>query len=79
MSKEKDISTKDKKEDDIMAITARPNEATIIKKDMLVAFINELCANKPSEEYWSECEQSKSIFSSSDIDKMKKIFDSGSN
>lgn len=82
MGKERDnlttIKNDFKKEDNDMAISARPNQATIINKDMLLAFINELNANKPSKEYWSECEESSNVFSSSDIDEMKKMFDNGS-
>lgn len=81
MSKERDnISINEnhfKKEDNDMTMAARPNQATIINKDMLLAFIDELNENKPSKEYWSECKASNNFFSSSDIDKMKKMFDNG--
>lgn len=61
------------KEDDNMAMAIKPNEATVIKKGMLPSFLNELCANKVNKEYWNECAASRSVFSSSDIEEMKKM------
>ncbi|MEG1847629.1 MAG: hypothetical protein RR238_04085 [Lachnospiraceae bacterium] len=81
MSKERTYTTTNKniikKEDNNMTMVAKPNQATIINRDMLLAFIDELNANKPTKEYWSECEASNNLFSSSDIDEMKKMFDNG--
>lgn len=59
-----------------MAMTVKPNEATIIKKTMLPSFLSELNSNRATKEFWDECSTSKRIFSSSDIDKMKKICNS---
>lgn len=56
-----------------MAMAIKPNEATIIKKGMLPVFLSELHANRVSKEYWKECEASRDIFSSSDLEKMKKM------
>ena len=61
------------KEDENMAMAIKPNEATIIKTGMLPSFLSELHANKITKEYWKECETSRNIFSSSDLDKMKKM------
>ena len=61
------------KEDERMALTMKPNEATIIKKGMLKSFLYELQENKVTEEYWAECAASKNAFSSSDIERMKKM------
>ncbi len=60
-------------EDENMAMAMKPNEATIIKKGMLSSFIKALNASKVSEDYWTECEASRNIFSSSDIEEMKKM------
>ena len=66
--------TKDyEKEDENMAMAIKPNEATIIKTGMLPSFLSELHANKVTKEHWKECETSRNIFSSSDLDKMKKM------
>lgn len=70
MDKSKEKSAK---EDGNMAMAIKPNEATIIKKGMLSSFLNELCTQKVTEEYWNECAASRDIFSSSDIEKMKKM------
>lgn len=70
MSKNKRKRTK---EDGNMAMAIKPNEATIIKKGMLSSFLSELCAQKVTEEYWNECAAARDIFSSSDIEKMKKM------
>ncbi len=70
MSKDDDINAK---EDDNMAMAMKPNEATIIKKGMLSSFLKTLNANKVSEDYWTECEASRTVFSSSDVEKMKKM------
>lgn len=51
----------------------RPNKATIIKKEKLSMFLNELNKNKVTKEYWDECAASKNAFSSSDIENMKKL------
>jgi hypothetical protein len=56
-----------------MAITAKPDEATIIKNEMLSEFIDELYNNKVSNEYWEECSKSRTFFSDDDIDKMKQM------
>lgn len=61
------------KEDDNMAMAIKPNEATVIKKGMLPSFLNELRASKVNKEYWNECAASRSVFSSSDIEEMKKM------
>ena len=66
---------KEKKEDENMAMIIKPNEATIIKKDMLSSFLAELCANEVTKEYWNECRSSRTLFSSSDMEKMKKMCD----
>lgn len=56
-----------------MALTMKPNEATIIKKGMLKSFMKELQKNKVTEEYWAECAASKNAFSPSDVEIMKKM------
>ena len=61
------------KEDENMAMAIKPNEATVIKKGMLPSFLNELHASKVNKEYWNECAASRSVFSSSDIEEMKKM------
>ena len=48
------------------------NEATIIKFEKLSPFMKELNANKVSKDYWNECRASKNLFSSSEIERMKK-------
>lgn len=70
---------KKEKEDENMAIAVKPNEATIIRKDMLTSFLNELRTKKVTEEYWKECAASRELFSSSDIDMMKKMCDGDKN
>ncbi len=61
------------KEDESMALAIKPNEATIIKKGMLSSFLNELHESKVTEEYWAECAAARKTFSSSDIERMKKM------
>lgn len=61
------------KEDGNMAMAIKPDEATIIKKGMLSSFLSELCAQKVTKEYWNECAAARDVFSSSDIEKMKKM------
>lgn len=56
-----------------MAIVIKPDEATIIKKEMLASFLADLEENKITKDYWKECKESKEIFSSLDLEKMKKM------
>lgn len=70
MSRNKD---KKAKEDGNMAMAIKPSEATVIKKGMLTSFLSELQASKITKEYWNECAASRDIFSSSDIENMKKM------
>lgn len=65
--------TKNAKEEEDMALAIKPNEATIIRKEMLHPFLKELHTNKTGKEYWKECAASKEMFSPSDIEKMKKM------
>ncbi len=67
------------KEDDNMAMAIKPNEASVIKKDKLSAFLKEVSANKVTKEYWNECIASRDIFSSSDIEQMKRMCSRESN
>ena len=62
-----------RKEGAKMAIAMKPNEATIIKTGMLPAFLNELQENKVTKEYWEECETSRTFFTPSDIEEMKRM------
>ena len=64
---------KKKEEDEKVAMIIKPSEATIIKKDMLSSFLTELCANEVTKEYWNECRASRNLFSSSDMERMKKM------
>ncbi len=61
------------KEDENMAIVMKPNEASIIKKGMLSAFLSELSNSNVTKDYWAECEASRNAFSASDIEKMKQM------
>lgn len=49
------------------------NEATIIRKDKMHDFINELKNNQISPEYWKECAAAKKAFPSEKIERMKKM------
>jgi hypothetical protein len=51
----------------------KPGEATVIKSDMLKDFLNELCENRISKEYWNECMESRNLFSDSEVKKMKQM------
>lgn len=68
---------KEEREDDSMAMMIKPNEATIIKKGMLSSFLNDLHNSKTTKEFWNECEASRNAFSTSDIEQMKKMCNSG--
>lgn len=68
MGKEEEV-----KEGENMALAIKQNEATIIKKGMLSSFLNELHKSKVTEEYWAECVAARNVFSSSDVEKMKKM------
>ncbi len=68
-----EINRKTAKEDEKMAMAMKPNEASVIKKGMLSAFLSELNNNNVTKDYWHECETSRNIFSSSDIEKMKQM------
>lgn len=50
----------------------RSNAATIISKEKLSPFLAELKANRITKEYWNECNASRSLFSSSELEVMKK-------
>lgn len=67
------------KEDESMAMAIKPNEASIIKKGMLPAFLRELNNSRVAEDYWNECEASRNAFSPSDIEKMKQMCKNGKN
>jgi hypothetical protein len=56
-----------------MALVMKPGEATVIKSDMLKDFLNELCENRISKEYWNECMESRNLFSDSEVKKMKQM------
>lgn len=56
-----------------MAMAIKPDEATIIKKEMIHDFVGELCNNKVTKEYWNDCAKSREYFSASDVAEMKKL------
>lgn len=58
-----------------MAITMKPTQATIIKKNMLPLFLKELDKNKPDKKYWEECKKSKNAFTPDELEKMKRMCD----
>ena len=41
-------------------------------KGVLPSFLNEIQVNKITKDYWKECESSRTVFSSSDLEEMKK-------
>lgn len=63
MSKEKDISTKDKKEDDDMAAIAKPSiNLPVIDISKSKEFIKKSNKKKLSQSFLRTCKQSSSIF-----------------
>lgn len=61
------------KEDDTMASLSKPMQATIVKKEELKSFINELKKNRVSSDYWDECRNSKNSISKAELERMKKM------
>jgi len=55
-----------------MAIN-KPDEATIIKKEAMSLFLQQLRSQKATEDYWEECAKARTAFSTSEIERMKKM------
>ncbi len=62
------------KEDGVMAMAInKPDEATIIKKEAMSLFLQQLRSQKATKDYWEECAKARNAFSASEIEKMKKM------
>lgn len=69
-----DSHNSEAKEDGVMAMAInKPDEATIIKKDAMALFMQQLRSQKATKDYWEECAKARTAFSTSEIERMKKM------